>query len=221
MLLNSDPTGNRSAPPAPIRVLIVSAYQAMRAGLRAMLDGHDGLLVVGEAAALGDGGEVELSAVDIVVAQIDNEAAAAEIQEASAQVPLVLLARRAESLAGAFETGGAPRGYLVEPASAEEIAATIAAVAQGLIVLHPATVHEREQPRFTAAMSEGTSALTPREQEVLALVAAGLPNKGIALQLKISEHTVKFHVGAILGKLGAASRTEAVTLAVRGGMLPL
>ena len=63
--------------------------------------------------------------------------------------------------------------------------------------------------------------LSDREIEVLRHVAAGLPNKGIARELSISEHTVKFHVGTILGKLGAASRTEAVTLAVRGGILPL
>jgi DNA-binding NarL/FixJ family response regulator len=65
------------------------------------------------------------------------------------------------------------------------------------------------------------SPLTAREQDVLGLVALGLPNKTIARRLNISEHTVKFHVGAILGKLGAASRTEAVTLAVRSGLLPL
>ncbi len=63
--------------------------------------------------------------------------------------------------------------------------------------------------------------LSDREIEVLTHVAAGLPNKGIARELGISEHTVKFHVGTILGKLGAASRTEAVTVAVRGGILPL
>ena len=65
------------------------------------------------------------------------------------------------------------------------------------------------------------SALTEREQEVLRLVALGLPNKGIALDLGISEHTVKFHVGSILGKLDAGSRTEAVMTAARRGLLAL
>ena len=63
--------------------------------------------------------------------------------------------------------------------------------------------------------------LTPREQEVLRLLADGLPNKSIAERLTVSEHTVKFHVASILGKLGAQSRTEAVVLATRSGLLPL
>jgi len=63
--------------------------------------------------------------------------------------------------------------------------------------------------------------LTPREQEVLQLLAEGLPNKAIASQLSISEHTVKFHVNAIMGKLGAQSRTEAVTRATRAGLILL
>ena len=67
----------------------------------------------------------------------------------------------------------------------------------------------------------GSEALTPRELEVLRLLAQGLPSKTIAGRLAISEHTVKFHVGAIMGKLGAASRTEAVTLAIRRGLVAL
>ncbi len=63
--------------------------------------------------------------------------------------------------------------------------------------------------------------LTPREQDVLRLLAEGLPNKGIASRLEVSEHTVKFHVNSIMGKLNAQSRTEAVTLATRLGLLPL
>ena len=212
-----------SAQPDPLRVLIVSPYHTVRAGLRAMLHERDGLLVVGEAASLPDDAEVDLSAIDAIVAQVDGEEAIAGVEEASAHVPLVLLARRPESLARTFEGAEAPRGYLIESASADELAAAVTAVAQGLVVLHPAVAHLRTRQRSPLPMglSEPAAALTAREQEVLALVASGLPNKGVALQLGISEHTVKFHVGAILGKLGAASRTEAVTMAVRSGMLPL
>ena len=63
--------------------------------------------------------------------------------------------------------------------------------------------------------------LTPRERDVLGLLAEGLPNKAIAKRLRISDHTVKFHLNAVLGKLGATSRTEAVTKAVRAGLLTL
>lgn len=208
---------------SPVRVLLVSPYHTVRAGLRAMLQGHEGLLVVGEAASLPDDAEVDLGALDAIVAQVDGEESLAAVEGASARVPLVLLARRPESLAASFESGQAPRGYLLESAGSEELAAAVLAVAQGLVVLHPAVAHIRAiQPGTLplGTIEPGTS-LTSREQEVLALVASGLPNKGIALRLGITEHTVKFHVGAILGKLGAASRTEAVTLAVRNGMLPL
>jgi len=209
--------------PAPLRVLVVSPYHSVRAGLRAMLHDRDDIVVVGEAASLPDDAEVDLGAVDAIVAQVDGEESVAGIEEASAGVPLVLLARRPESLAEAFESANGPRGYLVESAGADELGAAVMAVAQGLVVLHPSIAHLRGRrgSPLAVGLSEMGVALTAREQEVLALVASGLPNKGIALQLGISEHTVKFHVGAILGKLGAASRTEAVTMAVRSGRLPL
>ena len=208
---------------SPVRVLIVSPYQSVRAGLRAMLHDRDDMRVVGEAASLPEDAEVDLGAVDAIVAQVDGEESIAGIEQASAHVPLVLLARCPESLAAAFDAADGPRGYLVESAGAEELAAAVMAVTQGLVVLHPAIAHSRARDGspLAVALSETGVALTGREQEVLALVASGLPNKGIALQLGISEHTVKFHVGAILGKLGAASRTEAVTMAVRSGRLPL
>ena len=78
--------------------------------------------------------------------------------------------------------------------------------------------------RLDAAAAPGpgpASLLTPREQDVLLLLAEGLPNKGVASRLGVSEHTVKFHVNSIMGKLNAQSRTEAVTLATRLGLLPL
>jgi len=112
----------------------------------------------------------------------------------------------------------AARGYLRADATAAELVAAIHAVAAGLDVTGPAT------GRFPGPGGEddGTQpGLTPREIEVLALVAEGLPNKGVAQRLGISEHTAKFHVGAILSKLGAESRAEAVMEAARRGLLPL
>ncbi|MCC6386326.1 MAG: response regulator transcription factor [Dehalococcoidia bacterium] len=76
-------------------------------------------------------------------------------------------------------------------------------------------------PGTPAGTSDTGADLTAREREVLTLMAAGLPNKTIALRLGISEHTAKFHVGTVLAKLGAASRTEAVMTAARRGLLPL
>ncbi len=109
------------------------------------------------------------------------------------------------------------RGVLIRGADATAIGAAIRAIAAGLLVIDPALaagVLRARPPR----PAEG---LTPREREVLELLASGASNKEIASELGISGHTAKFHVVAILEKLGAASRTEAVMLAARSGMLTL
>ena len=98
--------------------------------------------------------------------------------------------------------------------------AAMVAVAQGLLVLDP-RLPVLEPPARDQSQPHVMGELTPREQEVLRLVAEGLPNKSIADHLGISLHTVKFHVNAIMSKLGAQSRTEAVTRATRLGLLPL
>jgi len=94
------------------------------------------------------------------------------------------------------------------------------AAAHGLVVLDPSLVNpvlEARDPSSASLVEE----LTPRELEVLGLLAEGLPNKAIARRLGISDHTVKFHVNAVLGKLGAQSRTEAVVRATRLGLILL
>ena len=104
-----------------------------------------------------------------------------------------------------------------------QLAAALQAAASGLVVLHPAHFDSAVPaasvaPRFLDELAEP---LTPRESEVLQMLASGLGNKEIAAKLAISEHTVKFHVASILGKLGAASRTEAVSLGIRRGLVLL
>ncbi len=93
-------------------------------------------------------------------------------------------------------------------------------MSQGLVVIDPAFPLAVVPARGEAA-DVAAEELTPREVEVLQLLVEGLPNKQIAQRLSISEHTVKFHVDAILGKLGAHSRTEAVTRAARLGLIIL
>jgi DNA-binding NarL/FixJ family response regulator len=112
---------------------------------------------------------------------------------------------------------------LLKDAGADEILAALRAVTQGLVVLDPAIARltTLRQPALTPTSAGLDEALTDRETEVLQLLSLGLPNKTIATRLGISEHTAKFHVGSILAKLGAASRTEAVTLAARRGLLVL
>ncbi len=109
---------------------------------------------------------------------------------------------------------------LPRDAGAESLAAALRAAVQGLIVLDESFVSSllRDAP---APAPDLVESLTPREIEVLQLLTQGLPNKGIAQRLGISDHTVKFHVNAILGKLGVQSRGEAIVQAVRLGLVTL
>lgn len=114
-------------------------------------------------------------------------------------------------------------------ANTQEVESAVAAAAQGLLVLHPGvmeavTPEPSELPAAAGASLRGEGAgqpLSPRESEILNLLAAGFGNKEIAWQLKISEHTVKFHVTSIFNKLGASTRAEAVALGMRRGLIVL
>ncbi|HEY1866601.1 MAG TPA: response regulator transcription factor [Candidatus Acidoferrales bacterium] len=119
---------------------------------------------------------------------------------------------------------GILRGILPVWASETEIRSAILAVAQGLLVLHPDIVEHAGSPPATMPQSAGDvmeQPLSPRETEILNLLAAGLGNKEIAWQLKISEHTVKFHVTSIFNKLSASTRAEAVAVGMRRGLIIL
>ena len=105
-------------------------------------------------------------------------------------------------------------GVLQSNASSEQIVQAIKSVASGLMVFDRALAPQSPD-------DEPSEQLTPRESEVLRLLADGLGNKEIAVKLSISEHTIKFHIHSILGKLGAASRTEAVTRGLRSGLIEL
>ena len=199
-----------------VAVTVVSPSPAVRSGLRALIDGRDGIVVVAESIdLLDDTGEP--------AAVIVGEAAdftLAEWRQAAESRAVVLLGSR-ESLLPYRGLLRAPAGLLLREAAADEITAAVVASARGLSVVDPSLADA--VPLVGAIFAEGgtSSPLTPREVDVLRLVAAGLPNKAIALQLHISDHTVKFHMGSIMSKLDASSRTEAVTLAVRQGILPL
>lgn len=190
-----------------LKVAVQAAYPSVRAGLRAMLAGTANFVLT-----IGPD-----DAADVTVADLEEGAS----QDEWPAGPSVLLVASPGEFATTPVFGDTPRAYLLKEATATELVAAVHAVAQGLVVFDPALAtlvanRPHEQP-----LSLEGSVLSDREVEVLTLVANGLPNKGVARELGISEHTVKFHVGTILGKLNAASRTEAVTLAVRAGILPL
>lgn len=200
-----------------LRIVVLAAYPALRAGLRAMLDGLDGVQVIGELST--DAAGLDSLAADVLVADLGDDAARVYnlLDEIAGGIPVVLLGG-ADEYEG---ESGRPGAYLLRQAGGEEIVAAARAVARGLIVLDPAVVSAAGISEAGEQMDTLAGPLTDRELDVLRLIAGGLPNKAIALRLGISEHTVKFHVGAILTRLGAASRSEAVMLAARRGLLPL
>jgi NarL family two-component system response regulator YdfI len=126
---------------------------------------------------------------------------------------------------------GRPFALLPRDASGEQLRAALDAVSQGLVTIDPSIAERLFASRAGViaeaaapppeSVAETSDHLTTREREVLQLVAEGLPNKTIARRLAISDHTVKFHVASLMTKLGAASRTEAVHLGARRGMVSL
>src|SRR5262249_7033429 len=109
-------------------------------------------------------------------------------------------------------------GILPVDSSSEQITQAIKSVAAGLMIFEAASIRDTAHNDDDDSPAES---LTPREREVLALLADGLGNREIAARLNISEHTIKFHIRSILGKLGASSRTEAVTRGIRSGLIEL
>lgn len=209
-----------------IRVLVKASSAIARAGLESLVREHPGLQLIrdshGGASAAGSE-----SLPDVLVAEAESladDSAREALDWASAGGPVVLLVRNlaSESVAEALRDG--VKAVLPAGLTAAEIAAAIEAAAAGLVVLDG--IGAEALVRSAAPVSGGevkplVESLTPREIEVLRLVAAGLGNKEIASRLQISEHTVKFHLASVMGKLGAASRTEAVTTAARRGLLLL
>jgi DNA-binding NarL/FixJ family response regulator len=144
--------------------------------------------------------------------------------EIASEIAVVVLADWAssDSLVDALRAG--VRAVLPTDVSADQIFAALQAAAAGLVILHPQEVNAAF-PAATTPLSQPLAELpeplTRREREVLQMLASGLANKEIAARLNISEHTVKFHVASVLGKLGASGRTEAVALGIRRGLVLL
>jgi len=136
--------------------------------------------------------------------------------------PGVVLLARDQRASTALAAAGLPGWAQLSPdAGLEQLRAAVQAVAQGLVAVPHEHWPAAREPLQLAAGDGQAEPLTAREQEVLELVAEGLSNKLIARRLQISEHTVKFHVSSVYAKLGAASRTEAVSHAARRGLITL
>jgi len=210
-------------PEPTLYIAILAAAPALRSGLRALLGSAPHIGVVAEAAALQTLIEEATERIDVLLIAAD-ELPEPELSQALAEAelpPAILLLSEQQDAARRLPALPARAwGWLPPDCSEDELAAAITALAAGLIASTPALL--------PAALAAAPSAdeplaeeLTEREQDVLQLLAEGLANKQIALQLGISEHTVKFHSSAIYAKLGVTNRTEAVRRAARLGLLVL
>ena len=211
-----------------IDVLVEASSPDLYAEIADLLRDHSRLRLI-ESAPDTAAGEESQRQPGVVVVAVDagGEAAFESLGWVAAGVPIILLVENsARRISQALPPG--VRAILPRNVTPAEIAGAIEGVSAGLYVFHPSDVDSismlrpREAPVAEVApeLAEPlVEHLTPREIEVLQLLSEGLGNKEIASRLNISEHTAKFHVASIMGKLGAMSRTEAVTLGIRHGLV--
>jgi DNA-binding NarL/FixJ family response regulator len=209
-----------------IRVALVVPALAVRVGLRSLLSGSDELTVIAEAADLNELESLSPEAdVVIITSASASRSDLAELLSRSDPRPAVLLISEvpedAQALAGLPVRAW---GILPLDTSSEELTAAVRALGEGLLVGAPLLMEHLLARRLADEGGDADSpveALTARETEVLQLLAQGLANKQIATKLRISEHTVKFHVSSIYTKLGVMNRTEAARVGVRRGLITL
>lgn len=209
-----------------IRVSIVAASPLARAGLKNLLAGSDIAIVesVARADMLGEDPALDAES-DVIVADISGESLesiVASFTNGAAETPVILIMDRAATSSVQPAMNAGVRALLSSEVTSDQLVAAIRAVAAGLFVSQAANTAAAFPASIQGSASpELQEPLTPREREVLYMLASGLGNKQIADRLKISEHTVKFHVASILGKFNAGSRTEAVAIGIRRGLVLL
>jgi len=197
-----------------IRVLIKAPTPVARAGLESLIRSYPSLEVIAG----------YTNQPDVIVAQIENQddpQIQEVLEEAEAGAPAIVLVRSPSAEWASMLRRGV-RGVLSTDASGDQIAAAIEAAAAGLVVFDASEADRLFEPGSALESADFLpEALTAREIEILRSLAEGLENKEIAARLGISEHTVKFHVASILGKLGVGNRTEAVMFGIRHGIVPI
>jgi DNA-binding NarL/FixJ family response regulator len=210
-----------------IRILLVDDDDLMRAGLRAVLSSDDELEIVGEVS----GGRGAVGAVrekrphvvlmDIRMPDLDGIAATREVLSAMPDAKVVMLTTFEDDdyLFGALAAGAS--GFLLKRTRPEDLIAAIRTVAEGDALLSPSVtrrVIDRAATQPRPARTDALERLTPREREVLELIARGLSNAEIADTLVVEETTVKTHVKRLLAKLGLRDRVQAVIFAYEHGV---
>jgi DNA-binding NarL/FixJ family response regulator len=206
----------------PIRVLVADDHKVVRLGLRTFLSLDAELDLVGEAS---DGREaVEMAGrlrpnvvlMDLVMPEMDGLAATVAIRRDHPEIEVIALTSVLEGASVAEAVRAGAIGYLLKNAAPEDLHRGIRAAAAGQVFLSPEAAAQLVRQ---VKAPETSQPLTPREIDVIRLLTLGRSNKQIARDLRVGEETVKTHVRNILGKLHAASRTQAALHAVRTGLV--
>jgi DNA-binding NarL/FixJ family response regulator len=203
-----------------IRVLIRASSSVVKEQLEDLLSAYPQFRIANESAGDLDSLQQFLAdpQPDVILVETDGREIGAEALEASGVASILLVRDPSAAAVTALRQGA--RGVLPSNATSSQIAAAIEAVAAGLFVIGGDEIGQLAPLRTLSEASKALpERLTPRESEVLRAMADGLANKEIAGRLGISENTTKFHVASVMGKLGAASRTEAVMLGIRHGIV--
>lgn len=210
-----------------LQLLIVADDPLVRAGLASLLADLPGCRVSGQVSSdeLADYLEETAAPIagfgrpDAIIWDLGWEAHELLPELPDADIPIIALLPDAAAVAELWAAG--VQGLLLRDLDGGKVLAAAQAASQGLAVVDPSLAPELFPAAGSPAGGLPADDLTPRESEVLQLLAEGLTNKAIAQRLEISDHTVKFHVNAIMGKLNAQSRTEAVVRATRLGLIVL
>jgi len=204
------------------RVFLVAESSRARERLEEALEAAD-MEVAGTAADFDNFRDEIPTNTDVIVADAGAEPLSAVLETieesgALAATRVALLTDDATPVFVNQALRAGVRGILPVEVDGNQLSAAIRAIAQGLVVLYPSELRISRQTDVEEIMVEP---LTPREREVLQMLGQGKSNREIAARLKISEHTAKFHVASVLGKLGAATRAEAVSIGMRRGLILL
>jgi DNA-binding NarL/FixJ family response regulator len=215
----------RGARAGPVRVLIVDDHEVLASSLAMVLDAEDDIATAGiattleQARALVGSAHPDVVLLDHRMPDGDGVAAIPSLREIRPAMGVVVLTASSADhvLLAAIEAGAS--GFLSKTRSVDEVTAAVRAAAAGESVISPELL-ARLLPRFGRGSPQPADELTEREREVLGLVAEGLPNAAIAERLVVSVHTVRNHIASLSAKLGAHSKLEALSIAVRRGLLP-
>jgi DNA-binding NarL/FixJ family response regulator len=211
-----------------IWVFIIAASPLSPSGLEGLLKAR-AIKVSGFAANVESAGpQLSDTRTDVVLIEAAGEQPEQFVRslvesDLASDLPMIVLADHLPRASSAALLRSGIRAVLPSDISRDRLLSALQAVVSGLVVVEPEDIEAITATTADASrpVDEPLEPLTRREHEVLQMLAAGLGNKEIAAQLTISEHTVKFHVASILGKLGAESRTEAASLAIRQGLVLL